>query len=94
MWLWSFSRTLRKIGAYCLTEAQAGSDAFNLRTKAELDGEEWVLNGEKLWITNGGIAGIASVFARTKKGISAFIVETDTPGFIPGPPEKKMGIKE
>ncbi len=82
-----------KIAAYCLTEAQAGSDAFNLKTKAELDGDEWVLNGEKLWITNGGFADIASVFARTKQGISAFIVETDTPGYIPGPPEKKMGIR-
>jgi len=58
-----------------------------------LDGNEWVINGEKLWITNGGIAGILSLFARTEKGISAFIVETDTPGFSAGPPEKKMGIK-
>jgi alkylation response protein AidB-like acyl-CoA dehydrogenase len=82
-----------KIGAFCLTEAQAGSDSFHLRTKAELDGDEWVINGEKLWITNGGIAGILSLFARTEKGISAFIVETDTPGFKTGPPEKKMGIK-
>ena len=82
-----------KIGAFCLTEAQAGSDSFNVRTHAELEGDEWVLNGEKLWITNGGIADIVSVFARTKKGVSAFIVETDTPGFQAGPPEKKMGIK-
>ncbi len=82
-----------KIGAFCLTEAQAGSDSFNLRTKAHLDGNEWVLNGEKLWITNGGIANIVSVFARTEKGISAFIVESDRPGFYAGPPEKKMGIK-
>lgn len=82
-----------KIGAFCLTEAQAGSDSFHLKTKAELDGNEWVINGEKLWITNGGIAGILSLFARTEKGISAFIVETDTPGFSAGPPEKKMGIK-
>ncbi|MEJ5351254.1 MAG: acyl-CoA dehydrogenase family protein [Melioribacteraceae bacterium] len=82
-----------KIGAFCLTEAQAGSDSFNVKTKAELDGNEWVLNGEKLWITNGGIADIVTVFARTSKGISAFIVETDTPGFHAGPPEKKMGIK-
>jgi len=82
-----------KIGAFCLTEAQAGSDSFNVKTRAELDGNEWVLNGEKLWITNGGIADIVTVFARTSKGISAFIVETDTPGFHAGPPEKKMGIK-
>ena len=82
-----------KIAAFCLTEAQAGSDAFNLKTKAKLDGDEWVINGEKLWITNAGIADTASVYARTDKGISVFIVETDNPGFQPGPPEKKMGIR-
>jgi alkylation response protein AidB-like acyl-CoA dehydrogenase len=82
-----------KLAAFCLTEAQAGSDSFNLRTKAEIVDGQWVLNGEKLWITNGGTSDIVSVFARTKKGISAFIVETDTPGFFAGPPEKKMGIK-
>ncbi len=82
-----------KIGAFCLTEAQAGSDSFHLKTKADIDGDEWVINGEKLWITNGGIADIVSVFARTEKGISTFIVETDHPGYSFGPPEKKMGIK-
>lgn len=82
-----------KIGAFCLTEAQAGSDSFNVKTRAHLDGNEWVINGEKLWITNGGIADIVSVFARTEKGISAFIVETNTPGYSAGPPEKKMGIR-
>lgn len=82
-----------KLGAFCLTEAQAGSDSFNLRTKAEQVDGKWVINGEKLWITNGAIADIVSVFARTPKGISAFIVETDSEGFHAGPPEKKMGIK-
>ena len=82
-----------KIGAFCLTEAQAGSDSFNVKTRARLEGNEWVINGEKLWITNGGIADIVSVFARTEKGISAFIVETKTQGYFAGPPEKKMGIK-
>lgn len=82
-----------KIGAFCLTEAQAGSDSFNVRTRANLDGNEWVINGEKLWITNGGIADIVSVFARTDKGVSAFIVETDCEGFNAGPAEKKMGIR-
>ncbi len=82
-----------KIGAFCLTEAQAGSDSFNVKTRAEFDGENWILNGEKLWITNGSIANIVSVFARTSKGLTAFIVETDSPGFQAGPPEKKMGIK-
>ncbi len=85
--------TGEKIGAFCLTEAQAGSDSFNVRTKAELDGDEWVINGEKLWITNGAIADTVSVFARTSKGVSAFIVETNSPGYTAGPPEKKMGIK-
>lgn len=82
-----------KIAAFCLTEAQAGSDSFNVKTKAELIDGQWILNGEKLWITNGGIADIVSVFARTPKGLSAFIVETNSPGFHAGPPEKKMGIK-
>jgi alkylation response protein AidB-like acyl-CoA dehydrogenase len=82
-----------KIGAFCLTEAQAGSDSFNVKTRAHLDGNEWVINGEKLWITNGGIADIVSVFARTEKGVTAFIVETKTPGYQAGPAEKKMGIK-
>jgi alkylation response protein AidB-like acyl-CoA dehydrogenase len=82
-----------KLCAFCLTESQAGSDSFNLRTKAEFVDGKWILEGEKLWITNGAIADIVSVFARTPKGISAFIVETDTPGFHAGPSEKKMGIK-
>jgi alkylation response protein AidB-like acyl-CoA dehydrogenase len=81
------------IGAFCLTEVQAGSDSFNLRTTAKLDGDEWVINGEKLWITNGGLADIVSVFARTSRGISAFVVETKFPGFHAGPAEKKMGIR-
>ena len=81
------------IGAFCLTEVQAGSDSFNLRTTAKLEGDEWVINGEKLWITNGGLADIVSVFARTNRGISAFVVETKYPGFHAGPPEKKMGIR-
>ncbi|MGE5400880.1 MAG: acyl-CoA dehydrogenase family protein [Ignavibacteriales bacterium] len=81
------------IGAFCLTEAQAGSDSFNLKTRAYQDGDEWVINGDKLWITNGGIADVVSVFARTPKGITAFVVETKNPGFHAGPPEKKMGIK-
>jgi len=81
------------IGAFALTEVLAGSDSFNLRTKARQDGDDWVINGEKMWITNGGIADVVSVFARTEKGITGFVVETKTPGFIAGPPEKKMGIR-
>lgn len=82
-----------KIAAFALTESKAGSDSFNVRTSARLDGDEWVINGEKLWITNGGIADIISVFARTERGVTAFAVETKTPGFHAHPPEKKMGIK-
>jgi alkylation response protein AidB-like acyl-CoA dehydrogenase len=82
-----------KVAAFCLTEAQAGSDSFHLKTKAKLEGDEWVINGEKLWITNGSIASTLSVFARTEKGISTFVVEADSPGFTVGPAEKKMGIK-
>ncbi|MEW6510096.1 MAG: acyl-CoA dehydrogenase family protein [Bacteroidota bacterium] len=81
------------IGAFALTEVLAGSDSFNLRTKAVLDGNEWVINGEKMWITNGGIADVVSTFARTDRGITGFVVETKTPGFNAGPPEKKMGIR-
>lgn len=81
-----------KIAAFALTEQGAGSDSFNLRTKAELDGNEWVINGEKLWITNGPIADIFSVFARTKKGITGFVVERGMPGFSNGADEKKMGL--
>ncbi|MBW7842215.1 MAG: acyl-CoA dehydrogenase family protein [Ignavibacterium sp.] len=82
-----------KIAAFGLTEAQAGSDSFHLKTKAEMNGDEWIINGEKLWITNGGIADVISLFARTEKGISLFYVETNNPGFKAGPPEKKMGIR-
>ncbi len=82
-----------KIGAFCLTEAQAGSDSFNVKTTAVLDGDEWVINGDKMWITNGGLADIIALFARTTKGVSAFVVETKLPGFSAGPSEKKMGIR-
>lgn len=82
-----------KIAAYALTEPTAGSDAFNLSTRAELDGDEWVLNGEKMWITNAPFADIFSVYARTKLGISLFVVPADTPGVMVGAPEKKMGIR-
>lgn len=88
----------RTIGAFCLTEPQAGSEAHNLRTRAELRDGKWVLNGSKQFVTNGKRAGLAIVFAVTdpelgKRGISAFLVPTDTPGFIVGKPEKKMGIR-
>ena len=82
-----------KIAAFALTEPEAGSDSFNLKTSAELKGDKWILNGTKVWITNAGIADVFSVFARTKRGISGFVVEKNFPGVSIGPPEKKLGIK-
>jgi alkylation response protein AidB-like acyl-CoA dehydrogenase len=88
-----------KLGAFGLTETGAGSDAGGTKTFAVRDGDEWVLNGSKIFITNGGDAEIYIVFARTDKnaqkhhGISAFIIEKDTPGFVFGKKEKKMGIR-
>ncbi|HXV19832.1 MAG TPA: acyl-CoA dehydrogenase [Desulfuromonadales bacterium] len=88
-----------KMGAFGLTEPSAGSDAGGTRTTAVPDGEEWVLNGSKIFITNGGEAEIYIVFARTDKGaqkhhgISAFILEKGTPGFFFGKKETKMGIR-
>lgn len=88
----------RKIGAFCLTEPQAGSEAHNLRTRAVLNEGHWVLNGNKQFVTNGARASVAIVFAATdpelgKRGLSAFIVPTDTPGFNVGLPEHKLGIR-
>ncbi len=87
-----------KIGCFCLTEPQAGSEAHNLKTRAVLKDGEWHLNGTKQFITNGKRAKVAIVFAVTdpeagKKGISAFIVPTDSPGFLVGRPEHKLGIR-
>ena len=88
----------KKIGAFGLTEPDAGSDAGATRTRAIRDGNEWVLNGQKQFITNGSLADVLVVTAKTDPdkgtgGISAFIVEKGTPGFKPGRDEKKMGLK-
>ncbi|BDH60591.1 acyl-CoA dehydrogenase [Lysinibacillus sp. PLM2] len=88
----------KKIGAYCLTEPGSGSDAGGMTTNARLEGDEYVLNGSKIFITNGGEAEIYIVFAVTDpsskhKGTSAFIVESSFPGFKVGKKEKKMGIR-
>ncbi|MFH1144849.1 MAG: acyl-CoA dehydrogenase [Candidatus Eisenbacteria bacterium] len=87
-----------KLGAYCLTEAEAGSDAGNLQARAVLDGERYRITGTKLFVTNGGIANIFIVFASTDpekktRGITAFIVEEDFPGFRRGRREKTLGIR-
>ncbi|WP_291426990.1 acyl-CoA dehydrogenase family protein, partial [Deinococcus sp.] len=88
--------TGQHIGAFCLTEPEAGSDAAGLRLKAGRDGDAWVLNGTKAWITSGGQAQTYLVMARTggpgARGISCFIVEDGTPGLSFGKPEEKMGL--
>lgn len=88
----------RKIGAFALSEPEAGSDATNLSTKAEKKGEKWILNGLKHFITNGPIADVYTVFAITDKakgakGITAFLVERNFPGLVVGKPDKKMGLR-
>jgi butyryl-CoA dehydrogenase len=84
------------IAAYALSESTSASDSLNARTKAVLspDGKEWILNGEKMWITNGGFADVVIVFAKVDgEQFSAFIVERKFPGFQSGAEEKKMGIR-
>jgi alkylation response protein AidB-like acyl-CoA dehydrogenase len=86
------------VGAYALSEPASGSDAFGLQTKAERRGDGWVLDGRKLWITNGAEAGLFIIFANTDfakgyKGITAFAVERDFPGFSVGKKEDKLGIR-
>jgi len=86
------------VGAYALSESGSGSDAFGLGARAEQKGDKWILNGQKLWITNGYEAGIYVVFANANpsagyKGITAFIVERDFPGFSVGKKENKLGIR-
>ncbi len=87
-----------KIGAYGLTEPGSGSDAGGMKTTARLEGDHYVLNGSKIFITNGGEADIYMVFALTdpeskQKGTSAFIIEKDFPGFSVGKKERKLGIR-
>ncbi len=84
------------IAAFCLTESGSGSDAASIKTRAEKKGDEWILTGEKLWITNGGIADFFTVFAKTETAagkMTAFIVTRDMPGVTNGPHEDKMGIR-
>jgi alkylation response protein AidB-like acyl-CoA dehydrogenase len=83
------------VGAYALSESTSGSDAMNCRTRAELsaDGKQYVLNGEKMWITNAGFADLFTVFAKVGDKFSAFLVEKTFPGFSIGGEEHKMGIR-
>jgi len=83
------------VGAYALSESTSGSDAMNCRTRAELssDGKHYILNGEKMWITNAGFADLFTVFAKVDDKFSAFLVEKTFPGFSVGGEEHKMGIR-
>ncbi|KOG91247.1 acyl-CoA dehydrogenase family protein [Streptomyces varsoviensis] len=85
------------LGAYCLSEPAAGSDAASLRTRAARDGDTWTIDGSKAWITHGGVADFYTVLARTggegPRGISAFLVPGDAEGLTAAPPERKMGMK-
>jgi alkylation response protein AidB-like acyl-CoA dehydrogenase len=87
------------LGAYSLSEAGSGSDAAALRATARRDGEGWILDGTKMWVTSGDLAGVVIAYMRTNpdvpkaKGITAFLVPTDTPGFRVGKKEKKTGIR-
>jgi acyl-CoA dehydrogenase len=87
-----------KMGAYAVTEAGAGSDVKSLRTTAKLDGDEWVLNGTKIFITNGGIADVTVVVANVApelghRGQASFVIPKDTPGMTQGKKEDKIGIR-
>jgi len=85
-------------GSYCLSESHAGSDVASMRTRAVRDGDDYVLNGSKAWITNAGVSDFYTVFAKTdpdagSRGISAFVVEADRPGFSVAKLESKMGMR-
>jgi alkylation response protein AidB-like acyl-CoA dehydrogenase len=84
--------------SYCLSESEAGSDVAGMRTRAELDGDHYVLNGRKHWVTNAGVSELYTVFAKTDpdaghRGISVFVVESSFPGFAIGKLEHKMGVR-
>lgn len=87
-----------KLGCYCLTEPEAGSDAGSVRTKAERKGESWVISGQKTFITNATVAGIALIFARTEqnpgaRGITAFLADMNSPGITRNQLHGKLGLK-
>jgi alkylation response protein AidB-like acyl-CoA dehydrogenase len=89
------------LGAFALSEADAGSDAASLKARAVRDGDDWILDGEKMWVTNGGAADVVLTMVRTDepgerrgpRGIGAFVIPTDTPGYIVGKKEDKIGIR-
>ncbi|UCC82772.1 MAG: acyl-CoA dehydrogenase family protein [Gemmatimonadota bacterium] len=89
------------LGAFALSEADAGSDAASLKARAVRDGDDWILNGEKMWVTNGGAAQVVLTMVRTDepsdrrgpRGIGAFLIPTDTPGYVVGKKEDKSGLR-
>ena len=81
------------IGCFGLTEPDFGSNPAGMRTSARRDGDDWVLNGTKMWITNGGIADVAVVWARTEDGVRGFVVPTDTPGFTANDIHRKISLR-
>jgi len=81
------------IGCFGLTEPHGGSDPANMKTHAQRRGSDWVINGAKMWITNGSIAGLALVWARTEQGIRGFLIEKGTPGFSASPIERKFSLR-
>ncbi len=91
-WLPGMSRG-EIIGCFGLTESQGGSDPGNMKTNAKRDGDDWVINGSKMWITNGGVAHIAIVWAQTEDGIQGFIVERGMAGFATRNIERKMSLR-
>ncbi len=81
------------LGAFALTEPEAGTDAAALSTKARRDGDDYILDGTKIWVTNGALAGLTLVFARAEGGITAFLMESETPGLKVGYREKTLGLR-
>ena len=81
------------IGCFGLTEADSGSDPSSMRTNARRDGSDWIINGSKMWITNGSIADIAIIWARTDDGVRGFIIPTDSPGFSAPEIKKKASLR-
>ena len=91
-WLPSLAKA-ESIGCFGLTESHGGSDPSNMKTYAKKDGEDWVINGSKMWITNGSIADVALIWAMTDEGIRGFIVETSTKGFTANKIENKFSLR-
>lgn len=81
------------IGCFGLTESQGGSDPSNMKTHAKKDGDDWIINGSKMWITNGSIADVAVIWAHTDEGIRGFIVDTKTKGFVANKIENKFSLR-